>query len=77
MNPIIFNSESFAPTLVWIILLFDNLPKVKGTFDIFEENNDKAIDYLKNKDLSFYGCYVLDIKPNEIIKISKVKWVYN
>lgn len=28
---------------------------------------------LKNKDLSFYGCYVLDIKPNEIIKISKVK----
>jgi hypothetical protein len=26
---------------------------------------------LKNKDLSFYGCYVLDIKPNEIIKISK------
>ena len=25
---------------------------------------------LKNKDLSFYGCYVLDIKPNEIIKIS-------
>jgi hypothetical protein len=28
---------------------------------------------LKNKDLSFYGCYVLDIKPNEIIKISKIK----
>jgi hypothetical protein len=26
---------------------------------------------LKNKDLSFYGCYVLDIKPNEIIKITK------
>jgi hypothetical protein len=26
---------------------------------------------LKNKNLSFYGCYVLDIKPNEIIKISK------
>lgn len=26
---------------------------------------------LKKKDLSFYGCYVLDIKPNEIIKISK------
>ena len=30
----------------------------------------KLID-LKNKNLSFYGCYVLDIKPNEIIKISK------
>jgi hypothetical protein len=28
---------------------------------------------LKNKNLSFYGCYVLDIKPNEIIKISKIK----
>ena len=28
---------------------------------------------LKNKDLSFYGCYVLDIKSNEIIKISKIK----
>ena len=28
---------------------------------------------LKNKNLSFYGCYVLDIKPNEIIKISKYK----
>jgi hypothetical protein len=28
---------------------------------------------LNNKDLSFYGCYVLDIKPNEMIKISKVK----
>lgn len=26
---------------------------------------------LKNKNLSFYGCYVLDIKPNEIIKVSK------
>jgi hypothetical protein len=26
---------------------------------------------LKKKYLSFYGCYVLDIKPNEIIKISK------
>lgn len=26
---------------------------------------------LKNKNLSFYGCYVLDIKPNEIVKISK------
>ena len=26
---------------------------------------------LKNKNLSFYGCYVLDIKPNEIIKITK------
>jgi len=26
---------------------------------------------LKNKNLSFYGCYVLDIKSNEIIKISK------
>jgi hypothetical protein len=26
---------------------------------------------LENKNLSFYGCYVLDIKPNEIIKISK------
>jgi hypothetical protein len=33
--------------------------------DVFE-----LID-LKNKNLSFYGCYVLDIKPNEIIKISK------
>jgi hypothetical protein len=30
----------------------------------------KLID-LKNEKLSFYGCYVLDIKPNEIIKISK------
>jgi hypothetical protein len=28
---------------------------------------------LKNKNLSFYGCYVLDIKPNEIIKISEIK----
>jgi hypothetical protein len=28
---------------------------------------------LKNKNLSFYGCYVLDIKSNEIIKISKIK----
>jgi hypothetical protein len=28
---------------------------------------------LKNKNLSFYGCYVLDIKLNEIIKISKIK----
>ena len=28
---------------------------------------------LKNKNLSFYGCYVLDIKPNEIIKIFKIK----
>jgi len=27
---------------------------------------------LTNKDLSFYGCYVLNIKPNEIIKISKI-----
>jgi hypothetical protein len=26
---------------------------------------------LNNKDLSFYGTYVLDIKSNEIIKISK------
>jgi hypothetical protein len=26
---------------------------------------------LKNKNLSFYGCYVNEIKPNEIIKISK------
>lgn len=26
---------------------------------------------LKNKNLSFYGCYVKDIKPNEIIKVSK------
>jgi Fe-S cluster assembly scaffold protein SufB len=26
---------------------------------------------LKNKDLSFYGCYVLDIKSNEIISITK------
>jgi len=26
---------------------------------------------LKNKDLSFYGCYVLDIKPGDIIEISK------
>jgi hypothetical protein len=26
---------------------------------------------LKSKNLSFYGCYVLDIKSNEIIKISK------
>lgn len=25
---------------------------------------------LKNKNLSFYGCYVLNIKPNEILKIS-------
>jgi hypothetical protein len=25
---------------------------------------------LKNKNLSFYGCYVLDVKPNEIIKIN-------
>ena len=24
---------------------------------------------LKNENLSFYGCYVLNIKPNEIIKI--------
>jgi hypothetical protein len=30
----------------------------------------KLID-LKNEKLSFYGCYVLDIKPNEIIEISK------
>ena len=27
---------------------------------------------LKNKNLSFYGCYVLDIKSGEIIKISKI-----
>jgi len=26
---------------------------------------------LNDKNLSFYGCYVLDIKSNEIIKISK------
>ena len=26
---------------------------------------------IKNKDLSFYGCYVLDIKPNEIVSINK------
>ena len=26
---------------------------------------------IHDKNLSFYGCYVLDIKPNEIIKISK------
>jgi hypothetical protein len=26
---------------------------------------------LKNKNLSFYGCYVNEIKPNKIIKISK------
>ena len=28
---------------------------------------------LNDKNLSFYGCYVLDIKSNEIIKISKIK----
>jgi hypothetical protein len=28
---------------------------------------------IKNKDLSFYGCYVLDIKSNEILNISKVE----
>ena len=26
---------------------------------------------LTNKDLSFYGCYVLDVKSNEIISITK------
>lgn len=32
-----------------------------------------ALIDLNDKNLSFYGCYVLDIKPNEIIKISKSK----
>lgn len=27
---------------------------------------------LQDEDLSFYGCYVLDIKSNEIIKISEI-----
>jgi hypothetical protein len=46
---------------------FDEIVKSKSNptlQDVFE-----LID-LKNKDLSFYGCYVLNIKPNEIIKIS-------
>ena len=48
---------------------FDEIVKSKSNptlQDVFE-----LID-LKNKDLSFYGCYVLNIKPNEIIKISYV-----
>ena len=28
---------------------------------------------IKNKDLMSYGCYVLDIKPNEILDINKTK----
>ena len=47
---------------------FDEIIKSKPNPTL--QDVSKLID-LKNKNLSFYGCYVLDIKPNEIIKISK------
>jgi hypothetical protein len=47
---------------------FDEIVESKPNLTL--QDVSELID-LKNKDLSFYGCYVLDIKPNEIIKISK------
>ena len=47
---------------------FDEIVKSKSNPTL--QDVSELVD-LKNKDLSFYGCYVLDIKPNEIIKISK------
>ena len=47
---------------------FDEIVEFKSNPTL--QDVSELID-LKNKDLSFYGCYVLDIKSNEIIKISK------
>jgi hypothetical protein len=47
---------------------FDEIVESKSNPTL--EDVSDLID-LKNKDLSFYGTYVLDIKPNEIISITK------
>jgi len=61
-NPEEFGVEDFDK--------FDEIVESKSNPTL--QDVSELID-LKNKDLSFYGCYVLDIQPNEIIKISKHK----
>jgi len=50
---------------------FDKFDKIVGSKPNPTLQDVSELINLKNKNLSFYGCYVLDIKPNEIIKISK------
>ena len=50
---------------------FDKFGKIVGSKPNPTLQDVSELIDLKNEDLSFYGCYVLDIKPNEIIKISK------
>ena len=47
---------------------FDEIVESKQTPTL--QDVSELID-LENKDLSFYGCYVLDVKSNEIISITK------
>jgi hypothetical protein len=50
---------------------FDNFDKIiKSKSNPTLQDVSELID-LEDKNLSFYGCYVLDIKPNEIIQIKK------
>jgi hypothetical protein len=84
VNIIFFIKINYTQPLNEVFIDLDDYdPEEFGVedFDKFEEiveskpnptlqDVSELID-LKNKDLSFYGCYVLDIKSNEIIKISK------